>query len=154
MISLRKMRWKLFLLGLVRIPIIGFVRPKLISINNEEIVVSIALRRRTKNHLNSMYFGALAVGADVAAGILAYYHSEILQRKTSLAFKAMKAEFLKRAESDIRFVCSEGKRIENMLQTCISSGERQNESITVYALNNLGEQVAVFEMILSLKVLK
>jgi hypothetical protein len=100
-----------------------------------------------------MYFGALAVGADVAAGILAYYNSEILQRKTSLAFKGIKAEFLKRAESDIRFVCSEGKKIENMLQTCISSEERQNESITVYALNNLGEQVAVFEMILSLKVL-
>ena len=152
--SLRKMRWKLFLLGLVKIPIIGFVRPKLISVNKEEIVVSISLRRRTKNHLNSMYFGALAVGADVAAGILAYYHSEILQRKTSLAFKGMKAEFLKRAESDIRFVCSEGKRIEKMLQTCISSGERQNESVTVYALNNLGEQVAIFEMILSLKVLK
>jgi acyl-coenzyme A thioesterase PaaI-like protein len=151
--SLRKMRWKLFLLGLVKIPIIGFVRPKLISINKEEIVVSIELRRRTKNHLNSMYFGALAVGADVAAGILAYYNSEILQRKTSLAFKGIKAEFLKRSESDIRFVCSEGKKIENMLQTCISSEERQNESITVYALNNLGEQVAVFEMILSLKVL-
>ena len=154
MISLRKMRWKLFLLGLVKIPIIGFVRPKLISINNEEIVVSISLRRRTKNHLNSMYFGALAVGADVAAGIMAYYHSELLQRKISLAFKGMNAEFLKRAESDIRFVCSEGKRIETMLQTSVSSGERQNESVTVYALNNLGEQVAVFEMILSLKVLK
>ena len=152
--SLRKLRWKLFLLGLVKIPIIGFVRPKLISVNKEEIVVSISLRRRTKNHLNSMYFGALAVGADVAAGILAYYHSEILQSKTSLAFKAMNAEFLKRAESDIRFVCSEGNRIETMLQTCVSSGERQNESVTVYALNNLGEQVAIFEMILSLKVLK
>lgn len=154
MISLRKMRWKLFLLGIVKIPIIGFVRPKMISINNEEIVVSISLRRRTRNHLHSMYFGALAVGADVAAGILAYYHSELLQRKISLAFKGMNAEFLKRAESDIRFVCAEGKRIETMLQTCISSGERQNEAVTVYALNNLGEQVAIIEMILSLKVLK
>ena len=66
----------------------------------------------------------------------------------------MNAEFLKRAESDIRFVCSEGKRIETMLQTCVSTGERQNESVTVFALNNLGEQVAIFEMILSLKVLK
>ena len=154
MISLKKMRWKLFLLGLVKIPIIGFVRPKLISINKDEIVVSISFRRRTKNHLNSMYFGALAVGADVAAGILAYYHSELLQRKISLAFKGMNAEFLKRAESDIRFSCSEGNKIEKMLQTCVSSGERQNESVTVFALNNLGEQVAIFEMILSLKVMK
>jgi hypothetical protein len=153
MISLRKMQWKLFLLGLVKIPIIGFVRPKLISVNMEEIVLSISLQRRTKNHLNSMYFGALAVGADVAAGILAYYHAEMLKKKISLAFKGLNAEFLKRAESNIRFVCSEGERIENMLQTCISSGERQNESVTVYAVNNLDEQVAIFELILSIKVL-
>jgi len=152
MISLRKMQWKLFLLGLVKIPIIGFVRPKLISVNMEEIVLSISLRRRTKNHLNSMYFGTLAVGADVAAGILAYYHAEMLKKKISLAFKGLNAEFLKRAESNIRFVCSEGERIENMLQTCISSGERQNESVTVYAVNNLDEQVAIFELILSIKV--
>jgi hypothetical protein len=153
MISLRKMRWKLFLLGLTRIPLIGFVRPKLFSVSKEEIVVSISLRKRTKNHLNSMYFGALTVGADVAAGILAYYHSEILKKKISLAFKGMNAEFIKRAESDIRFVCSAGKHIENMLQTSISSSERQNESVMVYALNNLDEQVAIFEMILSIKVL-
>ncbi|MFM7681565.1 MAG: DUF4442 domain-containing protein [Bacteroidota bacterium] len=148
------MRRKLFFLGLIRIPVIGFVRPKLISINKEEIVVSISLRRRTKNHLNSMYFGALAVGADVAAGIFAFYYSEIHKKNISLAFKGMKAEFLKRAESDIRFVCSEGNKIETMLHACISSEGRQNESVTVYALNNLGEQVAIFEMILSVKVLK
>jgi hypothetical protein len=119
----------------------------------EEIVVSISLRRRTKNHLNSMYFGALAVGADVAAGILAYYHAEMLKKKISLAFKGLNAEFLKRAESDIRFVCSAGNHIEKMIQTSISSGERQNESVMVYAVNNLDEQVAIFELILSIKVL-
>ena len=153
MISLTKMRWKLLLLGIVRIPLIGFVRPKLISVNMEEIVVSISLRRRTKNHLNSMYFGALAVGADVAAGILAYYHAEMLKKKISLAFKGLNAEFLKRAENDIRFVCSAGKHIEKMIQTSISSGERQNEAVMVYALNNQDEQVAIFELILSIKVL-
>ena len=153
MISLRKMRWKLFLLGLVKIPIIGFVRPKLISINKDEIVVSISFRRRTKNHLNSMYFGALAVGADVAAGILAFYHSEIHKKNISLAFKGMNAQFLKRAESTIRFVCSEGKIVENMVMKSISSGERQNESVTVYAVNEQNENVAIFEMIVSLKVI-
>jgi acyl-coenzyme A thioesterase PaaI-like protein len=153
MISLRKMRWKLFLLGLVKIPIIGFVRPKLISINKDEIVVSISFRRRTKNHLNSMYFGALAVGADVAAGILAFYHSEIHKKNISLAFKGMNAQFLKRAESTIRFVCTEGKILENMVMKSISSGERQNESVTVYAVNEQNENVAIFEMIVSFKVL-
>lgn len=153
MVTLRKMRWKLFLLGLVKIPIIGFVRPKLISVNSDEIVISISLRRRTKNHLNSMYFGALAVGADVAAGILAFYHSEIHKKNISLAFKGMNAQFLKRAESTIRFVCSEGKIVENMVMKSIHSGERQNESVTVYAVNEQNENVAIFEMIVSLKVI-
>lgn len=153
MVTLRKMRWKLFLLGLVKIPIIGFVRPKLISVNSDEIAISISLRRRTKNHLNSMYFGALAVGADVAAGILAFYHSEIHNKNISLAFKGMNAQFLKRAESTIRFVCSEGKILENMVMNSINSGERQNESVTVYAVNEQNENVAIFEMIVSLKVI-
>lgn len=153
MVTLRKMRWKLFLLGLIKIPIIGFVRPKLISVNSDEIVISISLRRRTKNHLNSMYFGALAVGADVAAGILAFYHSEIHKKNISLAFKGMNAQFLKRAESTIRFVCSEGKIVENMVMKSIHSGERQNESVTVYAVNEQNENVAIFEMIVSLKVI-
>jgi hypothetical protein len=153
MVSIRKMRWKLFLLGLVKIPIIGFVRPKLISINKEEISVSISLRRRTKNHLNSMYFGALTVGSDVAAGIMAFYHSEIHKKNISLAFKGMNANFLKRAESTIRFVCSDGKILENMVLNSIKSGERQNESVTVYAINEQNENVAIFEMIVSLKVI-
>jgi acyl-coenzyme A thioesterase PaaI-like protein len=152
-VSIRKMRWKLFLLGLFKIPIIGFVRPKLVSIDNKEIVISISLRKRTKNHLNSMYFGALAVGADVAAGILAFYFSEKNNKKISLAFKGMNAQFLKRAESNIRFICSEGEMIEEMIQMSINSGERQNQSVKVNAMNEHNEIVAIFEMVVSLKVL-
>ena len=71
--SIRSMQWKLFLLGFFKIPIIGFTRPKLITIDEENISVKIKLNRRTKNHLNSMYFGALAVGADIAGGIHVFF---------------------------------------------------------------------------------
>ncbi|GAM75988.1 hypothetical protein JCM19241_286 [Vibrio ishigakensis] len=40
-------------------------------IDEARVEVKIPLRRRTKNHLNSMYMGALVVGADVAGGFLA-----------------------------------------------------------------------------------
>ena len=65
----------------------------------------------------------------------------------------MNAQFLKRAESSIRFICSEGKIIEDKLQKSIDTGQRQNESVTVYAVNEKNENVAIFEMIVSLKVL-
>src|SRR5690606_21072625 len=117
-ITLSKMNWLLFLLSRFKIPMIGYIRPKLLLLNDNEVEVKIKLRRRSKNHLNSMYFGALAIGADVAAGIHTFYFSEKLGKKVSFAFKGMNAEFLKRAESDITFKCDQG---EVILQAILKS---------------------------------
>ena len=151
-IPLSKLRRNIWLLGKFKIPILGFANPKLISINEDEVVMKIILRRRTKNHLNSMYFGALAVGADTAAGIHAYYLGVEKGLNLSLAFKSCQAEFLKRAETDVTFVCKEGRKIAQQMVTSQSTGERQNEDIFVEAFNTQKELVATFVMTLSLKV--
>lgn len=153
-VSLKGMQWKLFLLGLFRIPIIGFVRPKLILIDENKVCVSIGLIRRTRNHLNSMYFGALAVGADIAAGIHVFYFSEKHSKKVSFAFKGMNVQFLKRAETNVFFECVEGQKIENAVIKSIDSGDRINEQVDVIAYNLIGEQVAIFKMTVSLKVIR
>ncbi len=151
--SIGKLQWKLFLLGLFKIPIIGFVNPKIIDISEEKVTVKIKLKRRTKNHLNSMYFGALAVGADIAGGIHVFYFSEVLNKKISFSFKGMNAQFLKRAESDVYFSSNEGQIIKEAIEESIKTGERINKSIMVTAKNESHEIVATFEMISSLKVL-
>jgi len=151
--SIRSMQWKLFLLGFFKIPLIGFTRPKLISLDEKNVSVKIKLNRRTKNHLNSMYFGALAVGADIAVGIHVFYFSEILDKKVSFSFKGMNAQFLKRAESDVYFSSNEGQIIKEAIEESIKTGERINKSIMVTAKNESHEIVATFEMISSLKVL-
>ncbi len=151
-ISLRKMQWMLFLLGFVKIPIIGFVKPKLIELNENSACVRIRLRRRSKNHLNSMYFGALAVGADVAAGLHAFYFAEQMGKKVSFAFKGMNAEFLMRAESNIDFISADGQKVKDAMNRSLESGERINEPILVIAKNTKNEVVATFEMIVSVKV--
>ena len=99
-ISIRKIQWMIFLLGLVKIPLIGFVRPRLIELSDEKIAVKIKFRRRTKNHLNSMYFGALAIGADVAGGIHAFYFAEKLNKKASFAFEDSSAFLLDSSKSN------------------------------------------------------
>jgi len=152
--SINTLRWKLFLLGFFRIPIIGFARPKLIEIDDAFVKVKIKLNRRTKNHLNSMYFGALAVGADIAGGIHVFYFSEIFGKKISFSFKGMKADFLKRAESDVDFESNEGELIKQAIEESIKSGERINQTITVKAYDKNREVIATFEMIASLKALQ
>lgn len=146
------MKWMLFLLGFAKIPIIGFIKPRLIVLDDEKAAVKIRLRRRSKNHLNSMYFGALAVGADVAAGLHAFYFAEKMGKKVSFAFKGMNAEFLMRAESDIEFISEDGAKVSDAMNRSLESGERINEPIMVLAKNTKNEVVATFEMIVSVKV--
>lgn len=151
-VSIGKMQWMLFLLGLVKIPLIGYLKPKLVVLNDETVQVKIRFRRRSKNHLNSMYFGALAVGADVSGGIHAFYFSKKHNKKVSFAFKSMKAEFLKRAESDVIFECNEGKTIEKIVLDSFARQERINHVVKVEAKNTSNEVVALFEMEISVKV--
>lgn len=150
--ELKSMRWKLFLLSIVKIPMIGFVKPRLLKIDENQVKMKIRLRRRTKNHLNSMYFGVLAVGADVAAGIHAFYFSEKMGRKVSFAFKGMNAEFLMRAESDVIFQSDEGQLVKAAMEKSRDEEVRVNQPIKVKALNNSGEEVAIFEMVVSVRV--
>ena len=150
--SLAKMRWMLFLLGCFKIPLIGFVRPKLLTLNDEEAVVLIKLRRRTRNHLKSMYFGALAVGADISGGIHAFYFAEKHGSKVSFAFKDMQANFLKRAESHVQFKSIDGQVVEEAILKSKISGERVNKQVRVVAYNLHQELVAEFELTVSVKV--
>ena len=140
------------LMGIFRIPMIGYVKPRLLQIDDENVLVRIKLRRRTKNHLKSMYFGALAVGADVTAGLHAFYFCDELNVRPSFAFKGMKAEFVKRAETDVEFSCAEGTAIREQVLKAIQTNERQNHWVKVTAKDLKGEVVALFEMEISVKI--
>ena len=146
------MQWLLFLLSRFKIPMIGYVQPKLLLLNDTDVELKIKLRRRSKNHLNSMYFGALAIGADVAAGIHTFYFAEKMNKKVSFAFKGIKGEFLKRAESDVIFKCNQGELIRETIEKSAREQVRVNENVLVEAFDDTNEIVATFEMLVSVRV--
>lgn len=152
-IKLSKMRWMLFLLGTFKIPMIGYLRPRLMELTDNRVLVRIKCRRRSKNHLNSMYFGALAVGADISAGIHAFYFAKKHNLKVSFAFKSMRVEFIKRAETDVTFLCEQGLLIEEIVLESKQTNSRINRQIDVQALNTSGEVIATFIMEISVKVI-
>ncbi len=141
------MNWRIKLLGWRYIPLLGFANPKLVHLDDDKTIVKIKLRRRTKNHL-----GALAIGADTAAGIYAFALSEQMGVKIHFSFKSSRFEFLKRAESNVLFVCSEGEKIKKAMGEAKTSKERVNVLVNVEALNDAKEVVSKMEMELSLKV--
>jgi acyl-coenzyme A thioesterase PaaI-like protein len=148
---IKKIKWQLYLLGKFKIPMIGYTGLKLVEITETTTKVKIRLKRRTKNHLNSMYFGALAIGADVAGGLHAFYFANKYGKTVSFAFKGMECEFLKRAESDCIFVSEDGKKVEDAIKKSIETEERINETTNVNVLNIENEVVAKFKLIVSVK---
>lgn len=151
-VSLKKMRRLLWLMGCFKIPLISYVKPKLLQLDDEQIKVKIRLRRRTKNHLNSMYFGSLAVGADVAAGLHAFYYAELAGEKISFAFKSVSAEFLKRATTDVVFVSNDGLVVKQVFTEALETKERVNQKINVDVIDDNQEIVAKFALEISVKV--
>jgi len=142
--------------GLTKIPLILVCRPRVVSIDQGSIVVRVPLSRMTRNHLGSMYFGALSVGADVAAGFLAFDRMESAGKKLSLIFKDFSAEFHKRPEGDVDFRCEDGQEIDSLINSAISSNERYSAPVSVIATvpSISDEPVASFRLTLSLKPAK
>lgn len=99
-----------------------------------------------------MYFGALMVGSDLAAGLHAFAFSVSANKKISLAFKSSIAEFFSRPETDVYFEADAGNQVLKMIEQSQNSGERVNQIIVVSIKDASGTLVAKVEMELSLKV--
>ncbi len=143
------------LFGWLKIPLLASVRPSVVELSETRCVVRIPLRRWTRNHLGSMYFGALAIGADCAGGLLAMDAIRRSGGGVSLVFKAFQASFLKRPESDVYFICEEGAAIRDQVRRALESPERITEPMHMQAAVRTPdggfEPVAEFTLELSLK---
>lgn len=143
------------LFGLMKVPLIFWVSPSVVTLNDKECIIKIPLNRRTKNHLNSMYFGVLCTGADIAGGLVAMNEITASKKKVALSFKDFKADFLKRAEGDVHFIVTQIPEIKQFVADVIKSGERMNFPVEIKAVVpsiNPTEEVAKFVLTLSLKV--
>jgi hypothetical protein len=142
------------LFGLTKIPLIFLVNPSVKELSEDRCAIENPLNRLTRNHLGSMYFGTLAIGADCAGGLFAMYKADqIKTHKFSLVFKDFKANFLKRPENDVQFICTDSKTVEQLLNEAKTTGERATHSIRIEARVPAAndELVAEFELGLSLK---
>lgn len=140
--------------GLTKVPTLFFLQPRIIELSDKNCVMKIPLTWRSKNHLNSMYFGALAAGADCAGGFMAM--NTIMRQKLpmNMVFKDFKAEFLRRAEGDVYFVCEDGLAVQQLVDEAMATGERQNMTVTVTAYvptDRPQDPVATFALTLSVK---
>ena len=149
-----KYNFYLWYFGLTQVRLIHYCRPKIVDVNKDGVTLFMPLDRRTRNHVRSMYIGAMVVGVDMVTGFTALLKIRESKRNVILIFKDLKANFLKRAEGDIHYICSEGKAIAAAVEEAIRTGERVNLPVSVIATvpdKFGGEPVAEFIITLSMK---
>jgi len=151
---IQKANLKFKLVGLFKIRMLGFVNAKLVEytkgkLGNEEAKIILK-----NNHLGSVYFGALAVGADVTGAWIAFDYLDRTKKKVSIVFKDLQAEFYKRADGDVHFTCLDGPEVLAAFNETIEDGERKNVELQVVATvpsKYETEPVASFKMTLSMR---
>jgi acyl-coenzyme A thioesterase PaaI-like protein len=153
----KKLMGTLFLryFGLTQVRMLWFISPELIFWSDEQVKIRVPLNRKTRNHLHCMYFGALAAGADLAAGFHAFAEIRRTKKPISFIFKNMQCNFIKRAEGDVVFQVDDGILIRDLVTKAIETGERVDLPVHVKALcpEKLGDEVcAEFTLTLSLKL--
>lgn len=151
-VSLRD-RWFLKVFGWAKVPMIAWVGARIVALEDRRCVIAIPLKRRTKNHLNSLYIGVLCVGADVAGGLMAVRRMRASGRPVSFVFKDLAADFHRRAEGTTYFTCEDGEILDAMVEETLRTGERVHRTVTVVATvpSESDEPVATFRLTMSVK---
>ena len=139
--------------SLLHVPLLLSLRPVVKELSDKRAVIQVPLNRWTRNHLKTMYFGSLAMGAESAAGLLTIHHCRRRSKDIHFSFKDFHADFLRRPDGDVQFICDAGDSIEAFVEKVATSEERHNLEVGVRGVlaAKPKEVVASFTLTVSLK---
>jgi acyl-coenzyme A thioesterase PaaI-like protein len=144
---------ELWAFSAAKLPMLFYLRPQILHLDQESVSLRVRLSRRAKNHYGTMYFGALATGADAVPGIFASVLARKEQLRVSFVMKTAQAEFLRPARSDVTFTSNDGRRLAAAIQAAKQSGKPVLTEVTIEAQESAGSEVyARFRMEMSIKV--
>lgn len=140
-------------LSAVKIPLLGFVTPRVIQLDERRAEVRIRLGRRTRNHLNVMYFGALAMGAELSIALKAIEAIDRSGKRIDFIFKDFSSEFLRRADGHVHFVCDEAAGVQDLINRAAADDDRHHHTFNGYAFvpDQGAEPVMTYTLTLSVR---
>jgi hypothetical protein len=139
--------------SLFKLPALAFITPQVVEFDDNRSVIKVRLGLRTRNHLGVMYFGALAMGAELSVALRALHTIQSSGKKIDFLFKDFQADFLKRADGHVHFICDEGQKVAELVARAAASQERHNETFSGYAIvpSRSEEPVMTYKLTLSVK---
>lgn len=134
---------------LFKLPSAVFWRLKIKKISPEECWVTIPYFWRSQNPFNSIYFAAMAGAAELSTGALCQL-AMAGKGKFSMLVVDFRAEYHKKANQKITFVCNQGTELTQLLDS-LASGDTSTLTMVSSGTNPDGEIVAKFFVTWSFK---
>jgi acyl-coenzyme A thioesterase PaaI-like protein len=107
------------------IPLASGLGVRVVDVSDTRAVLAMPLRRRARNHVGSMYFGAQMTLADLAAGVLIF--RRFPPGPYGALIKRVEADFLAKAKSELRCTCTLGPEASEVFELVRSSREGKGE---------------------------
>lgn len=140
--------------SLWQIPLLAFITPKVVELTNERSEVRVRLGHRSRNHLKVMYFGALAMGAELSIALKAVQAIHNSGMRIDFIFKDFSSQFLKRADGHVHFICDEAGKVQELIEAAMLTDERLEATFNGYAVVPSKSNEAVMRYALTLSVRK
>lgn len=133
----------LFQLGISAMPMMRYVRPKLVELTPDRATVRIDVSRRSKNGYNSLFLGALAAGGDCVAGLFPMKFMFENGHRTIPIVKSTSSEYYRRVTNYAHFTCTQGIELYEICNAVVASGERREFTVevAVTAPSEFGDEV-------------
>ena len=142
-------KFRMFLLK--NLPAAYFSGLKIESLNENKSVVSIPYKWFTRNPFRCTYFACLSMAAEMSTGILSMANTYKRSPKVSLLVIAIEGKFYKKATGLTRFICEEGKIIQETVEAAVVAGAPQAVKILSSGFNEQNELIAEFWITWSFK---
>lgn len=148
-----KMTTFLNVFSFFKLPLIAFCTPKVIEMSDQKTEIRIRLGYRTRNHLNSMYFGALAIGAELSIALKAIDEIQKSGERIDFIFQDFQASFLKRADGHTHFRSLDAMKVTEMVRKAKDTDERLYETFTgeAFVPGKSEEPIMTYKLTLSVK---
>lgn len=145
----------LFRLATSITPMMRYVQPRLVDLTDSRATIRVDVSRQTGNPFGSLFFGALATGADCAAGLFAMKFMFDTGHRTFPLVRAASTECLRKVCRYAHFTCTQGREVAETCRTALATGQRHDIDlhIVVTAPEEYGaEPVARITQTMSIRV--
>ena len=143
-LKLARSSWKMKLYMLLHLPMAFIAGLKIVRIDEMGAEVSVPYKYLNKNPFRSMYFAVQAMAAELSSGILALAEVENSGVAVSMLVLEMKASYLKKARTKIKFVCNDAVNIKKTIEKSIETAEGQTVDVVSQGFDKEGDMVAEF----------